>query len=115
MSVKQVNLTMVRGDGKTIGISVSGLETAPDAIAFSVKRAYSSDDFTFQKTLDDGIELTSSENTTYVYSVAIDPEDTQDLAYGHYVYDVEFTFDADRKTLLIGEFIISPDVTTHSS
>lgn len=112
MTTKVINLKMTRGDSSRIGMSITGLDTAPEEVIFSVKKAYSSEEYIVQKTLDDGIE-DESENGSMVYAIKIEPEDTEDLQYGAYVYDVEFTMHGDRKTLVVGKFEVLPDVTRH--
>lgn len=111
MIAKQVNLTIVRGDSATIGIQFNGLETEPDSIYFSVKRNYSDTEYKLQKTLGDGIE--KDESGEMKYKIKMTPEDTSGMAGGEYVYDVELTIGDTRVTPVIGNLIITPDVTRH--
>lgn len=53
-------------------------------IFFTVKKAFTSQNYLFQKTLDD---MTFDE--AYYYHITIEPEDTNGLAYGDYAFDIE--------------------------
>lgn len=60
--------------------------TLPDAIYFTVKKSYQSPTVVFQKTIDD---MTFDQDGTFHFT--IEPEDTQALDIGNYVYDIEVT------------------------
>ena len=59
-----------------------------------------------QKTLDSGIEFEDG-----VYRVIFLPEDTENMAFGEYVYDIEVINDDKPKTIKIDKFIVTEEVT----
>lgn len=103
------NLSIVRGDTTSIGVTINGLDSDPVELYFSVKRNYNDKKYVFQKTLIDGIENDSS----YHYIVRIDPSDTENLVSGRYVYDIELNINNTIITPVKGDLEISNDVTRH--
>lgn len=81
------------------------IATPADEIYFTVKTNGYSDNVLLQKTLAD---MTFDEN--YYYHFTILPEDTDNLDYGTYQYDVEIIQDG-NKTTTRGEFIIDEEIT----
>lgn len=103
------NLSIVRGDTTSIGVTINGLESDPVELYFSVKRSYNDKKYVFQKSLNDGIDTDGE----YHYVVHVDPSDTETLVAGRYVYDVELNINNTIVTPVKGEFEISSDVTRH--
>lgn len=89
-------------DGNIIG-------TKADAIYFTIKKDAYTDDFVLQKTLED-MEF----DEDYYYHFTIAPEDTDDLDYGTYRYDIEVVQDG-NKTTTVGEFVLKEEVTFASN
>lgn len=77
-----------------------------DKIYFTVKENYDTKIITFQKTIED---MTFDEN--YYYHFVINPEDTNELKYGDYVYDIEVKKDDYKQTISKGIFKITEEVT----
>ena len=120
MRTKIVNMCLMRGDTAHIGITIKGLENAPDAITFSVKQYKGDSTYVFQKTLEDGIEPEEIEqvqgeepSTDLRYIITIEPEDTERLKSRVYCYDCEFIINGDVMTLLAGDLNLVADVTRH--
>lgn len=81
----------------------------PDKMYFTVKESYYIKDLLFQKKLEDD-SITYDEQTNY-YMLTINPEDTNDLSYKEYVYDIEI-IDGDKvKTIAKGTLKITEEVT----
>lgn len=81
----------------------------PDKMYFTVKENYYLKDFLFQKRLEDN-SITYDEETNY-YMLTINPEDTNNLSYKDYVYDIEI-IDGDKvKTIAKGTLKITEEVT----
>ena len=81
----------------------------PDKMFFTVKENYYLKDFLFQKRLEDN-SITYDEETNY-YMLTINPEDTNNLSYKDYVYDIEI-IDGDKvKTIAKGRLKITEEVT----
>lgn len=112
MVAKIQNLRIMRGDTTRIGITIKGLDGVPEALSFSCKQSPAFTSYTFQKTLDDGIDVEQSEEGQR-YIVTISPEDTQRRASGTYRYDFEAIINGDIITLLYGNLDIVADVTQH--
>ena len=103
------NITMTRGDTYAFDCGMpSGIAESIDTIVFSVKNRPTDRTYVFQKTLEDGIV----KKDAYTYRVRIAPEDTERLAPGKYVYDMQLTIDDDVYTPLSGSIKLVQDITT---
>ena len=103
-------MEMVRGDtakykfrrydanGEVIG-------TKADAIYFTVKKNGYSNEVLLQKTIND---MEFDDNAYYHFT--IEPEDTDNLEYGTYQYDVEVIQEG-NKTTTRGELVINEEIT----
>lgn len=89
-------------------------------IYFTVKENFSTDQYIFQKTINNGIKLDEVSNT---YIIRIEIDDTESLDYKDYVYDIAFTRNSglgsanlkEKTTVLIGKFIVCPVATFESN
>ena len=82
------------------------ITTIADKIYFTVKPNFKVFNATFQKTIDD---MTFDNDGTYHFT--IDPEDTEKLEYGDYVYDLEVKNGDYKKTISKGIFKITEEST----
>lgn len=89
-------------DGNIIG-------TIADEIYFTIKKDSYTEEYVLQKTLED---MTFDED--YYYHFTIFPEDTDNLDYGTYRYDIEVVQDG-NKTTTVGEFVLKEEVTFASN
>lgn len=80
--------------------------TLPDAIYFTVKKSYQSPTVVFQKTIDD---MTIDQDGTFHFT--IEPEDTQALDIGNYVYDIEVTDSDYVQTISKGTLKLTAEAT----
>ena len=70
-----------------------------DHVYFTVKKFYADHDYLFQKTLDnEGIVYDGNGH----YTLTIDPEDTDGLAFGEYDFDIELKDDNGYKRTFSG-------------
>lgn len=76
---------------------------------FTVKKDVLTKDVLIQKTIDD------MEFENGVYTFTIDGNDTDNLYYGSYVYDLEVVDDNYKQTISIGDFVIAEEVTFTSN
>jgi len=109
-----MKISMIRGDIHSINFTVYGSNGQPtelsfDNIFFTVKKNFNISTASFQKRLSDGSISYDSENQKY--SFTIEPEDTDDLKYGDYVWDIELLIDGQLKQTTTGNFEILPEVT----
>ena len=81
------------------------ITTKASKLYFTVKNTYNSSDVKIQKTIED------MEFNEGVYTFTIDGNDTDDLSYGTYKYDLEVVEDNYKKTISIGDFVIEKEVT----
>lgn len=109
-----MDFEFTRGDTKVFKfklIDKNGEELSlsdADKLFFTVKKTASSKNITFQKTLNNGIEL---KDDGYYY-VTIKPDDTSDLSYGDYGYDIEIkTSTGIVKTLILGTITLTEEYT----
>lgn len=77
-----------------------------DKIYFTVKETHYKKEVVIQKTIDD-MEF----DEQGYYHLIITPEDTNELKYGEYVFDIEVIVEEYKKTLIKGTFKIEEEVT----
>lgn len=104
-------LEMTRGD--TTGWKFQRLDAdgqvitiIADELYFTVKGSFQDTNFKFQKTLND---MTFDEDGTYHF--VINPEDTNDLNFGNYVYDLEVIQSSVKTTISKGKFVLDTEST----
>lgn len=111
-------LQIIRGDTKFYKFQRkrkhdgSVITELPDKMYFTIKYDYNIDDVILQKTLDNGIEYNEEES---YYYITINPEDTNNLPYGKYVYDIEIIKNGIKQTISIGEILIANEVTFYEN
>ena len=89
------NLYMNRGDTFDFKFDVEGANVDLSAAFFSCKEDPNREEYIFRKSLGDGIVKTAtSPEGTRTYSVTVYPEDTYDVEYKTYFYDLEIAFSA---------------------
>lgn len=101
---KGPTITITRGDTASFSISItdaSGAAYEPqegDTVTFTVKKSTKTDDILIQKT---------------GTAVQLEHEDTADLKYGTYVYDVQLTYASGAIDTFIGpaDFVVTEEVT----
>lgn len=104
-------IELIRNDSLTLKfqrVDANGtvITDEADKVFFTVKQNNITNTVVFQKTKDD---MEFNEGT---YRFTILPDDTVDLPYGTYVYDLEIVNGDDyKKTISIGEFVIMDEVT----
>ena len=107
-----MKIVMPRGDIRIVGFTIKSESQEPlelDNIYFTLKRNYKSRDILLQKTLASGSIECIDDN---VYQFAIEPEDTDHLDYGDYVFDIEVVSNsAHIKQTFIGVFTLTQEVT----
>ena len=109
------DIEMPRGDLRQIAFTVhsadseNSIVTDFDEIYFTVKKNYTDKVFLFQKKLTTGdIELTESGD----FQFTIQPEDTDKMAFGQYVFDVEVIRGNEiKQTLIVGYIRLTEEVT----
>ena len=105
-------IDIVRGDTKILKFQRKNDEGVitdkAKELYFTVKETTNKSDYILQKKLDDGIEFDTSD---HYYRITISPEDTNNLYYGTYKYDIEVKEDEYTKTIELGDFIIKEEVT----
>lgn len=83
------------------------ITTLPKKLYFTVKNNNYETDFLIQKTLENGI-IKDEDN---YYHVEILPEDTNNLKYKEYVYDIEVITDTYKKTIASGTLLLKKETT----
>lgn len=103
------NLYLVKGDSFTFDIILSELENYENvnSIFFSVKKTKIDQNYTFQKSLTNGIISID----TLKYRVCIEPQDSELLECGEYYYDLEIGINNDIYTIMMGILHITEDIT----
>ena len=89
------HISLVRGDSATINLTIKDKKTnqeyileVGDIVRFSVKKEIQSHDIVIQKQFNNN-------------EIVLDYEDTKDLSFGDYVYDVELQYsDGQRDTII---------------
>lgn len=80
----------------------------PEKLYFTIKFDSNIDDYLIQKTLNNGIEFNPRDN---YYYITIEPEDTDNLPYGDYYYDIEVIKGEYKQTICRGEFSLTDEYT----
>lgn len=107
-----MEISLPRGDIRNIKFQVTD-NGEPyidfDEVYFTVKKDYKTSDTLIQKKLSD--ETIHLDRTTGYFSFRFEPEDTEDLAYKTYVFDIEVVKGTIIKQTTLGNLIITPEVT----
>lgn len=114
----QLSITMPRGDIRPVYFTVyenNGDDEEKtmydgnfDEIYFTVKTGYNKKEYLFQKRLSTGeIELLEDG----VYQFVIEPEDTDNLKFGAYVFDIELVAGTDIKQTFTGDLTLTNEST----
>ena len=112
-----LNISLPRGDIRNFKIAVketSGDLTALefDDIFFTAKMTFMNTDYILQKRLSDG-DITKDEEGYYLFSLL--PEDTNNLPFGEYDFDIELLKNGAIKQTTLGKLMITPEVTYQSN
>lgn len=104
-------ISQIRGDTRRykferINADGSIILTPPDKLYFTVKKTYISKEMLIQKKLEDFV---IDADGTYHFTIL--PDDTNNLKYGTYVFDIEVITDGVKTTIAKGDFTIEPEVT----
>lgn len=106
-------IKMPRGDIRDIKFNIidsneTVIPTDFDEIYATFKRGYSDKEVLFQKRLTNG---TITKDSSNYYHFTIEPNETNNLAYGEYVFDIEILKENLIKQTFVGEFILTDEVT----
>ena len=107
-------MEFIRGD--TIGISFSlkykddnvVSKEEIDSLFITIKKSIYTEEIIFQKTLEN-VEI--DENG--IVHLVFEPEDTECLEYGKYVFDIEVTLKSGYRKTKLSEFNITGETTFH--
>jgi len=98
MIVNGTKLAMIRGDTELISVSMKNEAGVAlpfevgDIVYFTVKKSVSTETILLQKIIEEFNEG--------VAEITIEPDDTKELAYGTYKYDVQFNRGTEVKTIV---------------
>lgn len=108
-----MRISMPRGDIKLVRFVINEpggviTETEFTEIYFTVKKTTHEVDYEFQKRLSTGgiVKVDTGE-----YQVKIEPEDTGNMSYGNYKFDIQIVLDNKLKETFLGDFILTEEVT----
>lgn len=111
-------ISVRRGTNKKIKFQRRGkdgtvITDKPDEVYFTVKKDCCYSEALFQKKLTDN-EITFSSEDNY-YRLELFPEDTEELGFGDYQYDIKIIYTIDgvqkKKTIIVDQFKIERVVT----
>ena len=94
------NITMVRGDTLSFGVicnDQNGNIIPIDSAVFSCKKNPNDEEFIFQKTLGNGIDVVDDH-----YVVRVSPDDTKNADIGFFWYDLKIGVGDDTFTIMKG-------------
>ena len=105
---------MPRGDIYPVRFTIYESETEITTIDFtqiymSCKKSVKDTDVLFQKSLSSGTIVKLGDGN---YQFRIEPEDTNNLQFGEYVFDIELIYENDIKQTIYGTLRLSEEVTT---
>jgi hypothetical protein len=101
---------MIRGDTLIFTFTIENLEEDLTSCYFSCKKTIDDEYYTFQKSLEDGIEKID----TGKYKVRIAPADTREEDVGEYLYDLQIGIGEDIFTIMTGPLRINKEITEES-
>ena len=107
-----MQISLPRGDIRNVRFQVKdGSEVYTDftEIYFTVKKNYKTDEVLIQKKLSD--ESITLDPVSGYFSFKFSPEDTNNLTYGTYVFDIELNKGDVIKQTSLGELTITEEVT----
>lgn len=107
----ELNIENTRGDTLSFGIEIEDIGQQLDTAYFTCKQNPDDETPIFQKSLGDGITLDHIESDKYYYVVRIAPEDTKDLEFRKYYYDLQIGVNEDIFTIAKGILTLEYDVT----
>lgn len=112
MENEKSNLSITRGDYKRFKFQRKNrqkevITEMPEKMYFTVKQNENEKNVLFRKTLENGI----TKDAENYYHIEILPSDTDELEFGKYIYDIEIKNDNKPKTIKIGEFNVTLEVT----
>lgn len=109
-----MTIRMPRGDIRLVHFTINNPDgTCSDIdfteIYFTVKRSFTDRNFLFQKRLSTGgiIKVNTGD-----YQVKIESDDTSDLSFGQYKFDIQFVFEDQLKETFVGNFELTAEVTS---
>lgn len=107
MTVNGLSLEMTRGDTESITVTCEGHPFEQgDIIEMTVRKRASSEDRALYKRVEEFNEDGSA-------TIPINPEDTEEMSFGAYMYDIQLTF-ADGTVVTIikpNSFVLLEEVT----
>ncbi len=112
----EMNIAMPRGDIRdfpfVVKQKINGemvLYTGDfDDIYFTVKTNFTEKEYVFQKRLSNGSIVKDQDS---VYHVVIEPQDTNNLTFGKYVYDIELINGSTVKQTTTGKLLLNYEST----
>ena len=103
-------MTMIRGDTLEFTVEIENLTEPLDSCYFSCKKNANDTQYTFQKSLGNGITKIGDNK----YKVRVAPSDTHTKAVGNYLYDLQIQIGQDIYTILYGMLCIYEEITEES-
>lgn len=108
-----MQIIMPRGDIKKISFFIKDkngviVDTDFDEIYITFKKNHITNKVLFQKRLSTEDIIKDATNH---YHFVIKPEDTENLYYGNYVFDIELVFEHEIKTTFIGKLQLTQEAT----
>ena len=108
-----MRVSMPRGDIKLVRFLVQNLDDSQVTVSFTeiyftVKKTANDREYYFQKKLTTGgiVKLAPGD-----YQVRIEPEDTQNMKYGNYKFDIQITYENQVKETFVGDFVLTEEIT----
>lgn len=95
---KELRLTMTRGDSETFIVNVKNYElTDGDIIEFTARKNINADKAIYKR-------VTEFEDNKAI--IELRPEDTKDLAFAEYRFDVQLTYASGRVATIVKDAIL---------
>lgn len=104
-TMENQNITMTRGDTLSFGLLIEGTQDDLDTAYFTCKKNYD-DSPIFTKSLNNGI----TKQDVGEYAVRLDPQDTNNVEIGKYIYDLQISIGNDVFTILKGILEIENEI-----
>lgn len=105
------NIYLYQGNSFVFDLEIEGLKQELDSCYLSCKKHKKDDTYIFKKRIGDGINKIEQTENSFVYSLRIAPEDTENLIATAYYYDLQVEIEKDIFTVLSGKLIIKEKIT----
>lgn len=106
------NFSMIKGDTLSFGLRFPGITHPITNVYFSCSKEPGSTTYVFNKSLNNGITLSTDPNYPNVYIFTVNAQETKNIEVGEYHYDIQLKDSTDTITVITGTIKMRPWITS---